>query len=361
MSVTKYKTFSAAPVTSHGKVLNHVHPGTAVLEFGCATGYMSKFLKEELGCTVTGVEYMAAAGELAREYCKRVIIGDAEQVDYRGEFGEERFDAVLFADVLEHLRAPESVLQLIRPFIAPGGAVIASIPNIAHGDVRLALLAGEFRYRDLGLLDDTHVRLFTKETIQEMFESAGYLVTSWDRTRLEVGHSELGLTQKPLPAGVVQWVAAQPEATTYQFIVRAVPTDASYEIHDLRKQLATRDQGTSWLRRMQSAAWELAGVCPVGSKIILADENQFGGALVYDRVVLPFLERDGVYYGAPPDDATALSEFERLRGEGAEFMAYAWPAFWFLDHYPGLTQHLRNRFKIVVDNERLVVFNIRGD
>ena len=214
--------------------------------------------------------------------------------------------------------------------------MIASIPNIAHGDVRLALLAGEFRYRDLGLLDDTHVRLFTKETIQEMFESAGYLVTSWDRTRLEVGHSELGLTQKPLPPGVVQWVAAQPEATTYQFIVRAVPTDASHEVHELRKQLATRDQETSWLRRCD--------LPPGSSRVFAGREQDYPGrrkpvrrGLVYDRVVLPFLERDGVYHGSPPDDATALSEFERLRGEGAGFMAYAWPAFWFLDHYPGLT------------------------
>ena len=61
-----------------------------------------------------------------------------------------------------------------RPFLSRKGAVIASIPNIAHGSVRLALLAGEFRYRDLGLLDDTHLRFFTREGVRDLFEASAH-------------------------------------------------------------------------------------------------------------------------------------------------------------------------------------------
>ena len=95
----------------------------------------------------------AAAAE-AERFCERVVVGDAETLPLDEHLGDERFDAVLFADVLEHLRNPAAMLRRVRPFVVDEGAIVASIPNVAHVSVRLALLAGEFRYRDMGLLDD---------------------------------------------------------------------------------------------------------------------------------------------------------------------------------------------------------------
>ena len=92
-----------------------VPPASRVLELGCATGCMSSVLKIRLGCSVTGVELCAEAAEQARAHCERVIVGDAETLAYEQFLGPLRFDAVVAADVLEHLRQPGSLLGRLRP------------------------------------------------------------------------------------------------------------------------------------------------------------------------------------------------------------------------------------------------------
>jgi hypothetical protein len=107
------------------------------------------------------------------------------------------------------------------------------------------------------------------------------------------------------------------------------------------------------------AAQEVAALIPSGHTIILVDEEEFGGHVGSGQRRIPFLERGGLYWGAPPDDDTAVREFERLRQAGADFMIFGWPAFWWLDYYPGLHAHLRTRFPCLLRNERLVVFDLR--
>jgi hypothetical protein len=93
----------------------------------------------------------------------------------------------------------------------------------------------------------------------------------------------------------------------------------------------------SWFHRIAQAVAEIAAIVPVDDCLILVDEDQWTvGPELLGRRVLPFLERDGQYWGAPPDDATAVAELERLRRAGAAFIAFAWPSFWWLDHYPAV-------------------------
>jgi O-antigen biosynthesis protein len=233
----RYTKFDDSPGSTHNLVLGLVGPGSRVLEFGCSTGYMSQALRDRLGATVVGVELNAAAAELAEAHCDRVLIGDAEELDLEAEFGNEVFDAILFADVLEHLRDPAALLRRVRPFVAEGGSVIASIPNIAHASVRLALLGGSFRYREQGLLDETHLRFFTRDGVEDLFETSGYLVTTWLRRRLEIEESEITVPRE-IPAEARAWATADREATTYQFVVRASPSEASAQVLAWREQLA---------------------------------------------------------------------------------------------------------------------------
>ncbi|HEY6149924.1 MAG TPA: hypothetical protein VIW19_05360, partial [Gaiellaceae bacterium] len=127
-------------------------------------------------------------------------------------------------------------LQRVRQFVGEGGVVIASIPNIAHASVRLSLLGGSFRYREQGLLDETHLRFFTREGIQDLFESSGYLITQWLRRRIEVEESEIPVPQT-VPEEARVWATGDPEATTYQFVVCAVPSDAASQLHAWRTKL----------------------------------------------------------------------------------------------------------------------------
>jgi hypothetical protein len=110
---------------------------------------------------------------------------------------------------------------------------------------------------------------------------------------------------------------------------------------------------------VRAAAQELAALIPSGHTIILVDEAEFGVQVGAGHRRIPFLERDGQYWGAPPDDATAIREFERLRHAGADFMIFAWPAFWWLEYYSEFSGYLRARFPCSLENERLVVFDLR--
>ena len=127
--------------------------------------------------------------------------------------------------------------------------MVASIPNIAHVSVRLALLGGEFRYRDAGLLDRTHLRFFTRETVHDLFEASGYTITHWRRRRLGVEESEVGPPARPVPDAVRVWLTADREAMTYQFVVRAVRSEAAETIHQLRAELREARTAQQWAER----------------------------------------------------------------------------------------------------------------
>jgi hypothetical protein len=74
--------------------------------------------------------------------------------------------------------------------------------------------------------------------------------------------------------------------------------------------------------------------------------------------VLPFLERDGQYWGPPSDDDAAVAELHRLREHGAKFVAIAWPAFWFMEQYPRCATELQNGAKCLLKNERVILFEL---
>jgi O-antigen biosynthesis protein len=263
----KYTEFQADPNSTHSKIVSLVPPATRVLEFGCATGYMSKVLKERLGCTVVGIEIDPGAASLAEEHTERVIVGDAEKIDYAAELAGEEFDVVLFADVLEHLKEPADVLRRIRPFISENGVVVASIPNIAHASVRLALLGGEFRYREWGLLDDTHLRFFTRASIQDLFEETGYVVSHWLRQRLDVGETEIKVPE--VPEAVREWLASDPEATTYQFVLRALVSDAAPQrmLREALEELEELRPQRGAVAQLAAAREELAELRPLREEL----------------------------------------------------------------------------------------------
>lgn len=206
----------------HVKVVRLVGSGKRVLEVGCATGYMSRVLREA-GCRVVGIELDEGMAKRAGEWCERVIVGDLDRMDVARELGEERFDVVVAADVLEHLKDPAAVLKKLKDHLEPTGCVVASIPNVAHGSVRLALLGGRFPYSELGLLDRTHLRFFTRETVEELFEQAGFGLGKLERHTVPIESSEVPYDRSAVAPELARALAEDPEALTYQFLVVAYP------------------------------------------------------------------------------------------------------------------------------------------
>jgi 2-polyprenyl-3-methyl-5-hydroxy-6-metoxy-1,4-benzoquinol methylase len=148
-----------------------------VLELGCAAGSFGKHLKDRHpGTKVTGIEPGRAAADVAATRIDRVIRARFEDADFAAEgLAAGSFDTVIAADVLEHMPNPWAALVRVKPLLAPGGQLVASIPNVRNlallGD---ALLNGRWTYLDRGLLDITHLRFFTLAEIRAMFEQTGY-------------------------------------------------------------------------------------------------------------------------------------------------------------------------------------------
>lgn len=229
---------SAAENNSHALMLRLVPAAGRVLDVGCATGYLGAALIDQ-GCTVAGVELDPEAAERASAVLEDVLVADLETVDLAAHFGTESFDTVVLGDVLEHLRDPLRLLRAAMPLLRRGGSVVISVPNVAHGDLRLALLQGRWEYRDRGLLDRTHLQFFTRTSLIQMLADAGLVAVDLQRTTAPLLQTELDVDAGRLPDGVLEWAGAQAEATTYQFVVRAVRDDADGVV---RQVVAERDE-----------------------------------------------------------------------------------------------------------------------
>jgi 2-polyprenyl-3-methyl-5-hydroxy-6-metoxy-1,4-benzoquinol methylase len=150
----------------------------SVLDVGCGAGGFGPTLRSALGpeARLVGVEPVPSQATRAR-----VGHGFDEVLDgyvpdaLRGR--SDSFDLVCYVDVLEHVVDPWGLLGETREWLTPGGRVLAAIPNIQFAPVMWQLLRGRWDYADWGTLDRTHLRFFTRATMIEMFENAGYRVT----------------------------------------------------------------------------------------------------------------------------------------------------------------------------------------
>jgi 2-polyprenyl-3-methyl-5-hydroxy-6-metoxy-1,4-benzoquinol methylase len=217
-------SIDASSDNTHANVIRMVGSSHRVLELGPATGYMTEMLRAN-DCSVVGIEIDPDMARQAAQFCERVIVGDLDELDFQSELGEERFDVIVAADVLEHLKDPLGVLRRLRSLLSPEGFFVVSLPNIAHAGVRLALLQGRFEYRDLGLLDRTHLRFFTHESIAEMFDEAELAVVELHRQEAPITISDVQVDIDAVPEELIRGLEADPEARTYQFVIKALPLE----------------------------------------------------------------------------------------------------------------------------------------
>jgi glycosyltransferase involved in cell wall biosynthesis len=135
---------------------------------------------------------------------------------------------------------------------------------------------------------------------------------------------------------------------------QGIKTDARFE------SKYEQDPYYKSLQRMVELGQELELFISPGPTYILVDMDDFGPhQLLENSQSIPFLEKENMYWGPPVDDATAIQEFDRLHREGASFIVFGWSAFWWLDYYVEFTNYIRNRFPLVTENERFVIFDLR--
>ncbi|MFV9504991.1 MAG: class I SAM-dependent methyltransferase [Oscillochloridaceae bacterium umkhey_bin13] len=145
-----------------------------ILEIGCHTGYFSAYLQRQ-GYTVFGIEYNAAAVAEAVAQGVDAIQGDIEDATLIKRLGRT-FDVIVIMDVLEHLRDPASVLRSLAVLLNPGGKVLITGPNITYWAVRKDLLLGRWRHTETGILDRTHLHLYSAADWHDLCQAARYNV-----------------------------------------------------------------------------------------------------------------------------------------------------------------------------------------
>ena len=234
--------------------------GHRVLDLGSGPGIVAAYLQNELGRWVTCVDRdpelltKAAARGVAK-----TLAADLEEPAWVEQLGDEQYDVILLADVLEHLVDPAAVVRAIADsrLLADGGYLVVSFPNAGHEAVIGELLAGRFTYQETGLLDASHLRFFTLSSMRDLLERNGFGVTRVARTKRTAEQTSLGAAGTILAPEIrerlVQDVA---EIQTFQFILRAEPTTVSGQLAQLRRELSS-------IRNQESAAEPIEDLSPL--------------------------------------------------------------------------------------------------
>ena len=195
--------------------------GLRLLDLGAAGGHLGRAVRGHCAF-VAGVEPHPPDSARAREGYDDWRDTDAL---HAGAW-EAPFDAVVCADVIEHVTDPEKLLVLIRGWLKPGGVLFASLPNIANISIRLALLFGQFRYTDRGILDGTHRAFYTRATAGDLLERGGFEVRAVEPTAMPYELAVPRLARAPWSGptrALARWSAkAWPTLFGYQFVFEAV-------------------------------------------------------------------------------------------------------------------------------------------
>ncbi len=202
------------------KLSSLIPNGSKVLDIGCSSGNFGEFLIRQKSCKVDGVEPDKKDADIAKQKLSKVwnfVIDDPMNVKQISE----KYDVLVFADVLEHLIHPEETLKLVKQLVRPTGRIVFSVPNMAHISVRLALLGGDFKYTETGLLDKTHLHFYDNDTIEVLFHDANMVLADLDavvykypdeliKKRLNV----VGFTANKRGLALLN----APNATTFQYV-----------------------------------------------------------------------------------------------------------------------------------------------
>lgn len=217
---------------NHGKILENandslaiiaskIRPGSKVLDVGCGAGNLATLLRGK-NCRIWGIELdaeNAAASEKSGGY-EKVCREDLN--DFDKDIISENFDYVVCADVLEHVIDPEKVAKRLMQKLVADGKFIISVPNVAHASIKANLLLNDWTYTELGIMDKTHLRFFTADSLAVFLSNLGLISETWDYTTLPLdGYQPHKLDELPLE--IAEFIRNDVYAEVMQFVVVATP------------------------------------------------------------------------------------------------------------------------------------------
>jgi 2-polyprenyl-3-methyl-5-hydroxy-6-metoxy-1,4-benzoquinol methylase len=206
---------------SNSTILRNIVPNSKVLEIGCAHGRMTKYMKQALNCSVDTIEIDEEAGKVAAQWANKSFAGNIEDLDIWDDLesmGCTNYDYIIFADVLEHLHDPERILNSSKRVLNDNGSIWVSIPNVAHNAVLIDLFNDKFTYRDVGLLDNTHIKLFTYLSLEDMISRCGLSIVTKINLQSPLAYTEFQNSYEDLPPEVAKFIKAREFGEIYQFV-----------------------------------------------------------------------------------------------------------------------------------------------
>lgn len=222
MSKYNFAVDEINPNSTHGKILSQIKEGSTVLECGCATGYMTRFMNEKMGCSVSIVEIDEEAYNIARESAEDGFCGNLDEHYWADHFKNGKFDYIMFADVLEHLMNPVRTLRFSKKLLKNDGKVIFSIPNICHNDIMIRMYYDNFTYTNIGLLDNTHIHFWGGNNLPGFCDKAGFDIEVIDLLLAKTGKTEQGFPLNQIDDELLALLKKRKLGEVYQYIVTCV-------------------------------------------------------------------------------------------------------------------------------------------
>ena len=208
-------------------LLSAMPMASKVVEVGCSRGALAKEYKKRFPLAhYTGIEIDPDFGAVAKDFCNKIIIGNFEDICINeGIDGLSGSECWVFGDTLEHFQDPWMVLKKVRKLMSDNGCVCACIPNMQHWSIQFKLIRGDITYEESGLLDRTHLRWFTRKTIQKLFEESGFVINKMTPRIFQNQHNQtaaelIGSIASRLGADATE---ASQDSLPLQYVIKAIP------------------------------------------------------------------------------------------------------------------------------------------
>ena len=209
-------------------IIDWIKPNTDLLDVGCACGDMGIAIQKEKNCRIIGLEYNSYSVKIAKKTGAYREVFQCDLNNYKKINISEKFDYIAFGDVLEHIYLPQEVINHFKNFLKPEGLILISLPNIAHASIKANLLLNNFDYTQTGLLDITHIRLFTYKTIATLLTNCNLKIKEYYPTYFKgIFGTQPNDPYKDLPNNINNFILKDKHSHVTQYVIACSIDDSN--------------------------------------------------------------------------------------------------------------------------------------